>query len=166
LPGVELSLLADSRISIRGAVTDNQEVITNDIGQWIVPGQRFVVLGRADRVINTGGLKVSAEWLEELLAPTMVTHYPNQEYCITWLPSNRWGQEIVLVLAHPEVLSDQEEHRWLPEEWQQLVSQKVSIEPAKRPKRLLALRTLPKTDTGKVNHKAVQALALRFATEA
>ena len=68
LPGVTLKISPEGRISIGGETLANgslqPRLITNDLGQ-LNADARLTVLGRADRVINSGGLKLSLDAVED-----------------------------------------------------------------------------------------------------
>ena len=67
LPGVGVALMADGRIAIGGptiGVPGTSRFVTNDIGE-ITADERLRVLGRADRVINSGGIKLALDAVED-----------------------------------------------------------------------------------------------------
>ena len=67
LAGVGVALMADGRIAIGGptiGVPGTSRFVTNDIGE-ITEDQRLRILGRADRVINSGGIKLALDAVED-----------------------------------------------------------------------------------------------------
>jgi O-succinylbenzoic acid--CoA ligase len=68
LPGVTLEISPEGLIAIGGETLANgsfkPQLLTNDLGQ-IHADARLTVLGRADRVINSGGLKLSLDAVED-----------------------------------------------------------------------------------------------------
>lgn len=67
LDGVQVGLAEDGQIFIKGSTMANNlsdPFATNDIG-FIEPNGALVVTGRRDRVINSGGLKLSLDLVEE-----------------------------------------------------------------------------------------------------
>lgn len=67
LDGVNVGLGEYGQIFVRGATMANglgEHFETNDIG-FVEPNGRLVVTGRRDRVINSGGLKLSLDLVEE-----------------------------------------------------------------------------------------------------
>lgn len=155
LEGNEVTLSEYDTLSIVGPVTGGKLVETRDLVQWVVPGKSFLLLGRADRVINTGGIKVSAEWLEQQLNSAIQSIIGPVEYHVTWAPHKVWGQQIVLVVADerytiataPALLAD-------------LLPHLTALEPAKRPKKLITIPQLPKTATGKPDLQEIRQLVL------
>jgi O-succinylbenzoic acid--CoA ligase len=66
---------------------------TNDLGAW--DGSRLRVLGRADDVLVTGGLKVAPQAVEALLAEA-----PEVREClVVGVPDAEWGQRLVAVVV-------------------------------------------------------------------
>jgi o-succinylbenzoate---CoA ligase len=66
---------------------------TNDLGAW--DGRRLRVLGRADDVLTTGGLKVAPQSVEAVLveAPEV------RECLVVGVPDAEWGQRLVAVVV-------------------------------------------------------------------
>lgn len=67
--------------------------VTNDIVE-LVDRRHFRWLGRYDNVINSGGIKIVPEQLEErirALVPDI-----DFEFIVTGRPSERWGQEVIV----------------------------------------------------------------------
>ena len=104
------------------------------------------ILGRASRVINTGGELVSPIRVEEALRSLECV----ADACVVGLADERWGQIVAaaLVPATHEDLS--------LENVRNLV--KDSLAPWQHPRRIRWVESLPKTTTGKVDFSQVQAL--------
>ena len=64
LDGVEVSLGERGLITLSGPMVVGGSVTTNDLGEIDADG-RLSVLGRADRVINSGGIKLSLDLVEQ-----------------------------------------------------------------------------------------------------
>ncbi|MGC8865719.1 MAG: AMP-binding protein [Bacteroidales bacterium] len=80
LPGVKFRIDTDGCLRIQAPFLDN-EIKTNDVAE-ILPDGRFLLLGRADFVINSGGIKLYPEQLEQRLAsfftgPFFITSRPH-----------------------------------------------------------------------------------------
>ncbi len=67
---------------------------TGDTGRLRAEG-RLEVLGRADDMINTGGVKVSPALVETVLAAQPGV----REACVVGLPDPRWGQAVMAVVV-------------------------------------------------------------------
>lgn len=71
---------------------------TNDVVE-LISTTEFTWLGRADNVINSGGIKIPAEQLEERLRPFL----PYQ-FMVRGVPDDKWGQSVLLMVeADPSV---------------------------------------------------------------
>lgn len=96
LPGVAISLTHSGQLVIDAPHLCPEPLTTTDMAVTDGCG-RFRVTGRADNVINTGGIKVQAEEAEACLAATL--HAP---FCITSRPDAVFGQAVVLI-ADPSI---------------------------------------------------------------
>jgi acyl-CoA synthetase (AMP-forming)/AMP-acid ligase II len=117
-------------------------LITNDVAE-LRPDGCFRILGRRDNTINTGGIKVQAEALEEELRPIIPV-----PYAITSVPDPKFGEAIVLLVEFTplEPIRHYIAHH---------------LEAYKRPKRILQVEQIPKTETGKVRRAGCRELALK-----
>ncbi|MFT4246011.1 MAG: AMP-binding protein [Micrococcaceae bacterium] len=103
LKDVQVAIEADSRISLAGPILANNlgdKFITEDKGQLSETGI-LQVLGRADDVIITGGIKVSAHKVAE-----QIQELPNvQESFVMGVSDKQWGQKLVaFIVGEPDVL--------------------------------------------------------------
>ncbi|NLS10016.1 AMP-binding protein [Nesterenkonia sp. MY13] len=122
LPGVTVELGTHGRVLLSGPMvalgyyddadltaekfetdplTGQRRFRTDDLGQLSRPeedGQRLPrlsVTGRADDVINTGGIKVSAEEVRRALE----SHPSIREAFVAGIPDNEWGQKVVAAVV-------------------------------------------------------------------
>lgn len=73
LPGVEIDINEEKCLRIRSLVTKNLWIQTNDIVSLVKNGDEiigFFWIGRKDNVINSGGIKINIEELEEKIGET------------------------------------------------------------------------------------------------
>jgi len=113
-------------------------IITNDVVR-LESATAFTYLGRADFIINSGGIKHQPEVIEQKLlkhlkGPLVVASEPHPtlgEQLILILESDSYGQpaEVEAALA--------------------------SLTPLERPKKFYTLRQLPLTETGKVKRAQI-----------
>lgn len=82
----------DGALSFRGTITDHQWLNTNDIGE-VLTNHSFHWMGRKDFVINTGGVKVHPEKIEQKLSGSI-----RGKFMITSLPDPLFGEKVVLVM--------------------------------------------------------------------
>ena len=145
LGGVHVSLSADGRVSIDGptlAKGVGKPFVTNDLGEIDADG-RLRVIGRADRVLVSGGLKVSLDQLEHAaMSVGGVT-----EAAALAITDAEWGHRAVLFyVGSPEVAD------YLAGEVLSLLGS------AAKPVRVLRVGLLPRLATGKVDYLALQTL--------
>ncbi|MBL7965045.1 MAG: AMP-binding protein [Flavobacteriales bacterium] len=113
-----------------------KEHVTNDLVE-LLDERNFLWKGRADHVILSGGKKIHPEQLESRTAGLIpFPHY------FTATPDDRLGQAVVLVLE-TELSADDV----LPEILDQL---RDTLSPHELPRRVMAMRHLPRTSSGKV----------------
>ncbi len=89
---VQLSLSPDRTLVIDAPLVCDEQLETNDIVR-LYPDGSFVILGRKDNTINTGGVKVQAEQLEKKLS-TLIS----VPFAITSVPDPKLGEKIILLL--------------------------------------------------------------------
>lgn len=147
LPGVELSTDAEGALVITAHHLGIHHLPTNDLVK-MHPDQSFEWLGRKDNIINTGGLKVIPEQLEEKLLP--IIPFP---FFIADKPDEKLGEMVVLVVEKP-YLNIAEAGRW-----QKHIEQ--TIEPKFRPRQFWFAEAFIRTTTGKVvRHESMKKAKL------
>lgn len=139
LPGIKVEADSIGRLTINGAVTNHQPLITNDLVQ-IIDKNSFKWIGRFDEAINTGGYKVIPQNLYPAVADCLEYLRIQTEFVIVGLPDEHWGESVVLVLER--ILAAGQEQQIIRCLKQKLVAYQV-------PKKVLFLTTFPKTPTHK-----------------
>ena len=91
MPGVTFSADSQGKLDITAPAYSFCRLQTNDIVE-IVDSLHFRWLGRADNVVNSGGIKIFPEELERQLAGLI----PFQFY-FKGEPDEKWGSRLVLV---------------------------------------------------------------------
>ncbi|WP_116041725.1 o-succinylbenzoate--CoA ligase [Amycolatopsis palatopharyngis] len=119
---------------------------TSDLGRLHDDG-RLEILGRADDVINTGGVKIAAAAVERVL-----TADPGVAMaCVVGLPDPEWGESVAAVVVPTGSSSGGEElHSRL------LAGVRAELGRAAVPKRLEFNAELPLRGPGKVDREAVR----------
>jgi len=111
------------------------------------------LLGRSSAVINTGGEKVFAEEVEEV-----VKLYPGiRDAVCVGLPDDRFGQAVTAVVELGEGAASVE----LPA-LRSFVSERLA--PYKAPRRLAVVESIGRSPSGKVDYAALKAAAEPIAT--
>jgi O-succinylbenzoic acid--CoA ligase len=141
-PSVKLSLSPEKTLIIEATKVADVLIYTNDIAE-ILPDGRFRILGRKDNIINSGGIKIQAEVIEEKLRPLI-----SENFAITFVPHPKFGEAMVLLIPHEQPISKEQINALLP--------------PFLRPKYILETQTIPLTPTGKIDRKACRELAIQL----
>jgi len=119
----------------------NLNLLTSDLAELQSPTS-FRILGRADSVIISGGIKYSPELLEKKIAALM-----RQPFVISAVPDDKLGEKIVLVIE-----GEPFETRDLEKKLSALLS------PFELPKSILFQSTLESTASGKWKRDAIKKL--------
>lgn len=146
LPGVQIKLGPQGTLSLSAPHLGIQELITNDLAECDGNGN-FRILGRIDSVINSGGVKLQAEQIEqELTAATGLN------LLLLPQPDPILGQCAVLVWEGPSTAR------------QRLLSAIAELPTYHRPRLIHHIPELPRTATGKLNRAAAGALLTHTQT--
>lgn len=90
LEGIRINTTEDSRLVID--LEGWQTVVTNDIAEITGEGS-FLIKGRIDNVINSGGKKIHPEEIEEKLE-----RFFGVPVLITSRPDKKWGERVVMII--------------------------------------------------------------------
>lgn len=135
MPGISFAVTADSRLIVRAHGFDFGDQTTNDIVE-LLSGSEFRLLGRADNVINSGGLKLHPEQLEPIYAAVLG---PEVDFYVAGEPDAELGSRVVLVAEAPADAAEL------------LARLRASDIPHRLlPKRSVTVTALPRTRTGKL----------------
>lgn len=96
MPGISFESDADGCLTIVAPAFSFGRLATRDIADIVSP-QEFRWRGRADGVINSGGIKLFPEELEELYRGVL----GDRPYYVCAAPHPRWGQCVALILEGP-----------------------------------------------------------------
>ena len=97
LPQVEIRQDARQCLEIKSPTTLNEWITTNDL-VTITGDNQFKWLGRIDRVINSGGVKIQAEKVEKVLEKTLHQHQFSCRFFVASIPDERLGEKVIGVL--------------------------------------------------------------------
>jgi len=101
LEGVTLSLDKRGCLVVDVPMLSVDQLVTNDLAE-LKDAHTFRWLGRIDRVINTGGVKIFAEYVENKLQTIL-----NKPFFITGMPNDSLGQQVVLFIESPDLPDEQ-----------------------------------------------------------
>lgn len=138
-PSVSLTLSSDGCLIINAPQVCDAPLTTNDLAE-IRPDGRFRILGRKDNVICSGGLKIIAEEVEQLLKPHL-----SSPFLITKRKDPKFGEAVVLLTEGSTNEAEQACRQWLPRHWQ--------------PRHYLHVDRIPQTATGKPARRSAQEMA-------
>lgn len=137
---IEVISSPDSKLQIKGTLTDHQVLEVNDLIEPITP-QKFKWIGRADFIINTGGIKVNPEEVEFKLRPQI-----ESSFFISSLPDSKFGNKLILIVeGKPN-------------------SQEIDfsfLEPYKKPKEVYFIEKFQVTKSGKIERIKIQQDLIR-----
>jgi O-succinylbenzoic acid--CoA ligase len=155
LDGVTLGTDERGCLHITAAATNFERVQTNDVVELIDAEHsspiHFRLLGRADRIINSGGVKLQPEPIEQLIQTTLAELgvHPLPRLFVVGLPDERLGQRLVLVVEQRDLISP------LRSDLQESIRQQLG--PYAVPKEIITVSKFVETPTGKIDQKATVA---------
>ncbi|MBD3630771.1 AMP-binding protein [Cyclobacterium sp.] len=97
LPGVELKIDDEQRLQVKAPMTGDLWLLTSDIVQ-MKSSNSFIWKGRADFVINSGGIKIHPEEITAKLSGLMQEFFPGKKYFFTGRPDQQLGQSLIAVV--------------------------------------------------------------------
>lgn len=136
MPGVRLSTDSRDCLVIHAPHLCREPLVTNDVVQ-LETETRFVWKGRFDHVINSGGIKLFPETIEQKLSGLI-----RERFFVTGLPDSLLGQKSVLVIESESWPSEQ--IAWLREKIQRVLGK------YEMPREIIFLPQFTETATGKV----------------
>ncbi len=124
-------------------ITD-KPYITNDIAEFREDGS-FRIVGRTDNVINSGGIKVQIEQVEQVLRPHL-----SGRFAITAVPHPKLGEAIILLAESSidPINAEKAIRQFLPRHHQPLLIHTVEV--------------IPQTGNGKIDRIATRQLAKKI----
>ena len=141
LPGVEIGESGNQCLWIQSPMSGSEKIQTNDVIE-LRSKNSFVWLGRADFVVNSGGIKLFPEQLEKKINAWMSDRYPGVPYFFFGKADDRLGQRLVLYVEGESSQFNLEE---LEEQLKKLLG-KFEV-----PKKINLLPRFTYTETGKIN---------------
>lgn len=114
-----------------------QDLVTNDLATILSP-TTFIVNGRRDNMIISGGIKISPEEIENALSPFIAT-----PFYISSVPHPKWGEAVTLVMLGNDTVAPLGET-----ELQQIFVRHLPS--VKRPKQIVYRPEFEYTASGKI----------------
>lgn len=133
LPGVTISYDQNNCLVIHAPRISDEIIKTNDIVELVNENQ-FIFMGRFDNVINSGGIKLIPEQVEQKLSGKI-----NARFFVTGKPDEKLGEKLVLVI-------EGERHPIDPAIYDVL-------DKYEKPKEVIFFKKFIETETGKIMRK-------------
>ncbi len=148
LDGITISQDERNCLVVEGEVTNNEKLITNDVVR-LISQREFEWLGRADNVINSGGLKIHPEQVEEKIKSSIGLKLNLPAFYLTSEQDSILGNRLVMVIEGTKTdLKLQVEQALI----------KSNIDKILVPKAFYLTERIEKTPTGKIVRKTPSEL--------
>lgn len=138
LPKVNFSQTESGCLQIHAPEISEETVVTNDVVE-LLSKTSFKFLGRIDNVINTGGVKVHPEVMEEKLSKHI-----QQPFFIASEQDEALGERVILIIESEKQLQ-------LEDYWEAF----ETLSAYEKPKKLYTIPQFVYTDTGKIKRVEV-----------
>jgi O-succinylbenzoic acid--CoA ligase len=146
LRGIELGTDARDCLTITAPDLSDETLITNDLVSFTGVNE-FIWKGRYDNIINSGGIKLIPEEIEDRLQPL----FTNRFY-LTGIKDEQWGEKLVLIIEG------------IPFEKSAIISLKSKMEALlnkyQLPKEIYFVNTFTEASNGKINRAKTTAKVL------
>ncbi|MES2239390.1 MAG: AMP-binding protein [Bacteroidota bacterium] len=135
LPNVSISQNEYDCLVIDAPHVSEERLFTNDLVQ-IINDRQFVLLGRIDNVVNSGGIKLIPEQIEEKLATVIVNRF-----FVGGIPDAILGEKLVLLVEG------------VSQDWSESIFD--GLDKYEKPKAVFFVPEFETTDSGKIKRKAI-----------
>ena len=129
-------------LTVQGPVTNNELLITTDLIDQ-VSERKFRWLGRIDHIINSGGIKIPIEVLEEKIAQVMFELRLDSRFFVYSQPDQQLGERVMLLIESSEPFTNELQ-----------VALTLSLHKYELPKSIDYVGKFVETPTGKVDRKS------------
>jgi O-succinylbenzoic acid--CoA ligase len=143
-PSIRLSSDDSNRLILEAPYLGNKAIYTNDIVAIIGP-RRFEILGRMDNVINSGGIKLHPEKIEQKLE-----QFLDGKFFIYGVPDQQFGERPVLIYEKKGSLSVGRIREIC----------KLVLSKMEQPEQIIETKALVLTRNGKIKRKESYLLAM------
>lgn len=149
LEGVQIGTDSRGCIWVVAPSTAHQTIQTNDLVELTGPNA-FRWLGRADNIINSGGVKIQLEKIEQALDRVLTHLNLSCRFLAFGLPHPSWGEMLCVAIESPP----------LSPKLEKLLRQGLTevLDRYEIPRQLFSQLTFPETPTGKIDRKKLIAI--------
>ncbi|KEO72459.1 AMP-binding protein [Anditalea andensis] len=145
LPGVHLSIGANSNLIISAPMAIEKTIHTNDIVS-LINDHSFKWKGRSDFTINSGGIKIQPEEVEKTISKELGEYLQGKRFFIFGEKNENFGQIICLLVEDASVSDRQSEFL--------IQKMKEKMSRYQVPKKVFFLNSFEITASGKINRPA------------
>lgn len=138
LPGISFGIDERGCLVVNAPEFSFGKLVTNDIAN-LIDSYHFEWMGRWDNVINTGGIKVFPEMMEQRVASVVVL----PRFYFIGRPSTKWGEEVVMYIESGPQSSAVNENIILSQIGKVLNCYEM-------PKEIITVREFERTASGKI----------------
>jgi len=140
LPNIEVSTDQRNCLVIHAPQLTNETIITNDVVE-VKTNKKFVWKGRYDTIINSGGIKLFPEEIENKLQLLI-----DNRFIIAGIPDDVLGDRLILII-------EQEEDRFAKMSLKQELNTNKYLSKYEIPKEIYYIPQFIETSTGKIQRK-------------
>lgn len=144
---VSIRIAADGCLCIHAPLVCAEDIKTNDRAEISSDGCRFRIIGRKDNVIDSGGIKIQIEELEQRLKT-----YIDHSFLITKCNDAKFGEAVVLMVA-----INNKDSKVTVSTFKDICQKHLSK--YCRPKHILFIQEIPLTGTGKIARSKAEDIA-------
>lgn len=147
LPNIKISKDERGCLIIDASKLSSEKIITNDLVEIISP-TKFKWLGRLDTIINSGGIKLIPEQIEEKL-----TKIIEQRFFVAGIPDAILGEKLIMII-------EAQKEEFYKNELFQKIKHLKSLSKYEIPKKIYFVNQFVETETKKVNKNKTLKLIL------
>jgi len=136
---------AENRLVIHAPHFQPEPIITNDVIE-LINEKQFRWLGRFDNVMNSGGVKLFPETIEQKLKPHI-----HHRFFIAGTPHATLGEQATLFIESEQRLNDDD----------LIETMKLFMQPFEVPKKIIQLPRFAETANGKINRRETMSRILK-----
>jgi o-succinylbenzoate---CoA ligase len=142
LPGISIEQDNRGCLVIKAPHLNVEPIVTNDLVE-IIDSNHFLILGRIDHVINSGGVKVFSEKVESIVEVIFSEFNLTNRFFIAGVPDLQLGEKVILCM----------EGNNLPGTMEEKLTQRLkdSLNRFEIPKEIRYIDNFIQTETGKIN---------------
>ncbi len=140
LPGITVEKDDRNCLVINAPNISKIQIITNDIVK-LIDDKHFCWQGRFDNIINSGGVKIIPEKVEEKLQQSIL----NQRFFVSSISDKALGEKVILIIEGKKINN----------------IDYTGIDKYQQPKKVFYIDKFVETRTGKINRKETLSLLLK-----